>query len=154
MSNIIEGKLTGKGLRFGIIVSRFNHFITDKLLDGALDALIRHEVKNEDIDIIRVPGSFEIPVIAKRLAKKKKHDAIICIGAVIRGGTPHFDYIAQEVTKGIALVSLESEIPVILGVITTDDLEQAIERAGSKAGNKGWEAAQTAIEMANLNKMM
>ncbi|AEH51694.1 6,7-dimethyl-8-ribityllumazine synthase [Pseudothermotoga thermarum] len=151
---IYEGKLNGEGLKFGIIVSRFNSFITERLLEGALDCLKRHGTKEEDIEVYYVPGSFEIPLTAKLLAKKKKYDAIICLGAVIRGATPHFDYVANEVSKGIATVSLESETPVIFGVLTTDTIEQAIERAGTKAGNKGWEAGLTAIEMANLKKMV
>ncbi len=151
---IYEGKLNGEGVKFGIIVSRFNSFITERLLEGALDCLKRHGTKEEDIEVYYVPGSFEIPLTAKLLTKKKKYDAIICLGAIIRGSTPHFDYVASEVSKGIATVSLESETPVIFGVLTTDTIEQAIERAGTKAGNKGWEAGLTAIEMANLKKMI
>ncbi|MBN1842071.1 MAG: 6,7-dimethyl-8-ribityllumazine synthase [Deltaproteobacteria bacterium] len=150
MPNVYEGKITGEGKKFGVIVGRFNDFISDRLLGGALDALVRHGTKDEDIDIVKVPGSFEIPLLAKKLAQKKKYDAIICLGAVIRGSTPHFEYVSAEASKGIALVSLESGIPVIFGVITTDTLEQAIERAGSKSGNKGWTAAVAAMEMANL----
>jgi len=150
MPNVYEGKITGEGKKFGVIVGRFNDFISDRLLGGALDALVRHGTKDEDIDIVKVPGSFEIPLLAKKLAQKKKYDAIICLGAVIRGSTPHFEYVSAEVSKGIALVSLESGIPVIFGVVTTDTLEQAIERAGSKSGNKGWTAAVAAMEMANL----
>jgi len=150
MPNVYEGKITGEGKKFGVIVGRFNDFISDRLLSGALDALVRHGTKDGDIDIVKVPGSFEIPLLAKKLAQKKKYDAIICLGAVIRGSTPHFEYVSAEVSKGIALVSLESGIPVIFGVITTDTLEQAIERAGSKSGNKGWSAAVAAMEMANL----
>ena len=150
MPKTIEGKLTARGKKFAIIAARFNDFITDKLVGGALDALKRSDVKDEDIEIVKVPGAFEIPLIAKKLAKKQKHDAIICLGAVIRGATPHFDYVSSEVSKGIALVGLESEIPVIFGILTTDTIEQAIERAGTKSGNKGWDAAITAIEMANL----
>jgi 6,7-dimethyl-8-ribityllumazine synthase len=146
------GKLVGEGLRFGVVVSRFNEFITSKLLDGAQDTLARHGVKEADVDVAWTPGSFEIPLIAKKMAKSGRYDAIICLGAVIRGGTPHFDYIAAEVSKGIANVSLESGIPVILGVITADTLEQAIERAGTKSGNYGSQAALHAIEMANLGK--
>lgn len=149
MANVYEGQLVGRGLRIGIVVSRFNDFITHRLLSGAFDALERHEVRREDIDVFWVPGAFEIPATAKKLVDKG-YDAIICLGAVIRGATPHFEYIASEVTKGIAQVALDSRIPVIYGVITADTLEQAIERAGTKAGNKGWEAAQAAIEMANL----
>lgn len=145
-----EGKLIAQGLKFGIIVGRFNEFIGGKLLSGALDALKRHGVEENDIEIVWVPGAFEIPLIAKKMAYSKKYDGVICLGAVIRGSTPHFDYVSSEVTKGIAHVSLESEIPVIFGVLTTDSIEQAIERAGTKAGNKGFEAAVTAIEMANL----
>lgn len=146
----IEGKLDGKGLKVGIIKSRFNHLITDRLLEGAMDCLIRHGVDEKDIDVVVVPGSFEIPVIAKKLASSGKYNALIALGAIIRGGTVHFDYIATEVTKGIAQVSLESGLPVVNGVITVEDIEQAVERAGTKMGNKGWEAALTAIEMANL----
>ena len=152
MSKIFEGMLLGKGLKFGIVVSRFNEFFGKKLLEGAQDALLRHGVSADDIDIAWVPGSFETPQIALKLAQTKKYDAIICLGAVIRGGTPHFDYIAAEVTKGIAKVGLDTGLPVIYGVITTDTLEQAIERSGTKAGNKGFEAAVSAIEMANLAK--
>ena len=152
MSNTYEGNLLGRGLKFGVVVSRFNDFITAKLLEGASDALLRHGVKQEDIDIARVPGAFEIPLVAQRLAKTKKYDAIICLGAVIRGGTPHFEYVAAEVSKGIARVSLDTGLPVSFGVITADTLEQAIERAGAKAGNKGFDAAVDAIEMATLLK--
>jgi 6,7-dimethyl-8-ribityllumazine synthase len=150
MPNIYEGNLIGTDLKIGIVVSRFNSFITTKLLDGALDALKRHGVDEDDVDICWTPGSFEIPTTAKRLAEKERYDAVICIGAVIRGATPHFDFVANESAKGIAQVSLNTGIPVIYGVITTDTIEQAIERAGTKAGNKGAEAAITAIEMANL----
>jgi 6,7-dimethyl-8-ribityllumazine synthase len=149
MSNIIEGNLLAQGKRFALIVGRFNDFISEKLLSGALDALIRSGAKDEDIDIVKVPGAFEIPLAAKKLAKMK-YDAIICLGAVIRGATPHFDYVCAEVSKGIATVSMDAEIPVIFGVITTDSIEQAIERAGTKSGNKGWSSAIAAIEMANL----
>ena len=152
MSRHFEGKLLGEGLKFGLAVSRFNEFVSKKLLEGAQDALLRHGVKEEDIDIAWTPGSFEIPLVAKKLAQTKKYDAIICLAAVIRGGTPHFQYIAAEVTKGIAKVGLDAELPVIYGVITADTLEQAIERAGTKAGNKGFDAAVSAIEMANLVK--
>ena len=145
-----EGKLLGKGLKFGLVVSRFNEFITRKLLEGAQDALVRHGVSEADIEVAWVPGSFEIPLVAKKLAETKRYDAVICLGAVIRGGTPHFEYVASEVTKGIAKVGLETGLPVIYGVITADTLEQAIERAGTKEGNKGFEAAVNAIEMANL----
>lgn len=145
-----EGKLVAEGLKFGIVVGRFNEFIGGKLLTGALDALNRHGVAQDDIEIAWVPGAFEIPLIAKKMAMSKKYDGVICLGAVIRGSTPHFDYVSNEVTKGIAHVSLDTEIPVIFGVLTTDTIEQAIERAGTKAGNKGFEAAVTAVEMANL----
>lgn len=145
-----EGKLIAEGLKFGIIVGRFNEFIGGKLLSGALDAFRRHGVDENNIEIAWVPGAFEIPLIAKKMANSKKYDGVICLGAVIRGSTPHFDYVSNEVTKGIAHVSLESEIPVIFGVLTTDTIEQAIERAGTKSGNKGFDAAVTAIEMANL----
>jgi len=145
-----EGMLLGEGLRFGLVVSRFNEFITTKLLEGAQDALLRHGVRQEDIDIAWTPGSFEIPVIAKKMAESGRYAAIICLGTVIRGGTPHFEYIAAEVSKGIARVMLESGLPVIFGIITADTLEQAIERAGTKMGNKGFDAALSALEMANL----
>lgn len=150
MGKNFEGLLVGKGLKFGVVASRFNDFITSKLLEGAQDALLRHGVRQEDIDVARVPGAFEIPLAAQRLAQTKKYDAIICLGAVIRGGTPHFEYIAAEVSKGIAKVGLDAGLPVTFGVITSDTLEQAIERAGTKNGNKGFEAAVDAIEMANL----
>lgn len=152
MAKRYVGKLVGEGLKFGVVVSRFNEFITSKLLDGAQDTLARHGVKEADVDVAWTPGSFEIPLIAKKMAESGKYDAIICLGAVIRGGTPHFDYIAAEVSKGIASVSLETGLPVILGVITADTLEQAIERAGTKSGNYGSQAALHAIEMANLGK--
>ena len=152
MSKHFEGKLLGEGLKFGLVVSRFNEFITKKLLEGAQDALLRHGVREEDIEIAWTPGSFEIPLIAKKLAQTKKYDAVICLATVVRGGTPHFEYIASEVTKGIAKVGLETGLPVIYGVITADTLEQAIERAGTKMGNKGFDAAVNAIEMANLLK--
>ena len=150
MPKVYEGQLVAKGKKFGVVASRFNEFITNKLLEGALDALKRHGTKDEEIEIAWVPGSFEIPYAAQRMAKSKKYDAIICIGAVIRGSTPHFEYIASEVTKGIAQISLQTGVPVIYGVITPDTLEQAIERAGTKAGNKGFQAAMSAIEMVNL----
>ncbi len=152
MDKHFEGMLLGKGLKFGLVASRFNEFITGKLLDGAQDALLRHGVNREDIEVAWVPGSFEIPLIAKKLAETKRYDAVICLSAVIRGGTPHFEYIAAEVSKGIAKVGLDAGLPVIYGVITADTLEQAIERAGTKMGNKGFDAAVTAIEMANLLK--
>ncbi|HSW64804.1 MAG TPA: 6,7-dimethyl-8-ribityllumazine synthase [Dissulfurispiraceae bacterium] len=147
---IIEGDLQAKGLKFGIVVSRFNDFITAKLLDGALDALIRHGANEDDIELVRVPGAFEIPLVAKKLAMKGTFNAVICLGTVIRGATPHFDYVAGEVAKGIAVASLESGVPIAFGVVTTDTIEQAVERAGSKSGNKGWDAAITAIEMAQV----
>jgi len=150
MPNIMEGRLLGEGRKFALIVSRFNDFISDRLMGGALDALLRSGVKDEDIDIVKVPGSFEIPLVAKKMVNKKKYDAVICLGAVIRGATPHFEYVSAEVSKGIATVSIESEVPVIFGIITTDTIEQAIERAGTKAGNKGWSSAMSALEMANL----
>lgn len=152
MSKQYEGMLLGKGLKFGVVISRFNEFFSKKMLEGAQDALLRHGVNEDDIEQAWTPGSFEIPLIAQKMAQTKKYDAIICLGAVIRGSTPHFDYIAAEVTKGIAKVNLDTGVPVIYGVITTDTLEQAIERSGSKAGNKGAAAAVSAIEMANLVK--
>lgn len=152
MPKIIEGHLSAEGLRCGIIVSRFNSFISERLLEGALDAIVRHGGKDEDIELVRVPGSFEIPLAARMMATSGRYDAVIALGAVIRGATPHFDYVASEVTKGIASVSLETGVPVIMGVLTTDTIEQAVERAGTKAGNKGWDAAMSAIEMASLAK--
>ncbi len=149
---IIEGELQAKGLKFGVVISRFNDFITSKLLDGAKDALLRHGAKEDDIDVIKVPGSFEIPMVAKRLALKGTYNAIICLGTVIRSATPHFEYIAAEVSKGIASASMETGIPIAFGIITSDTIEQAVERAGTKSGNKGWDAAITAIEMAQLLK--
>ncbi len=146
--------LLGKGLKFGVVISRFNEFISGKLLDGAQDALLRHGVSEDDIDIARTPGSLEIPLVALKLARTGKYDAIICLGAVIRGGTPHFDYVATELSKGIAKIALETGLPVIHGVITADTMEQAIERAGTKKGNKGFDAAVSAIEMANLLKSL
>ncbi len=148
----LEGHLNAKGFRFGLVVSRFNEFISSKLLTGALDVLKRHGALEEDIEVLWVPGSFEIPLVAKKMAKSGRYDAVVCLGAVIRGDTPHFEYVASEVAKGIALVGLETEIPVMFGIITSDSLEQAIERAGTKAGNKGWDAALGAIEMVNLIK--
>jgi 6,7-dimethyl-8-ribityllumazine synthase len=148
----LEGKLTAKGLRFGIVLSRFNNFISERLLEGALDALRRSGAEEDGCSVVRVPGAFEIPLAAKKLAKSKQYDAIICLGTVIRGATPHFGYIATEVTKGIAGISLENEVPVSFGVLVTDSIEQAIERAGTKVGNKGFDAAMSAIEMANLMK--
>ncbi|MTI48234.1 MAG: 6,7-dimethyl-8-ribityllumazine synthase [Firmicutes bacterium] len=149
---IYEGKLISKNQKFGIIVGRFNEFIGSKLLSGAVDGLKRHGANEEDIEIAWVPGAFEIPLVAKKMIKSGKYDSVICLGAVIRGATPHFDYVSNEVTKGVANVSLDAEIPVIFGVLTTDTIEQAIERAGTKSGNKGYEAAVTAIEMSNLLK--
>jgi 6,7-dimethyl-8-ribityllumazine synthase len=150
MPNVYEGRISGEGKRMGIVVGRFNDFISNKLLEGALDALVRHGMNEADIDIVKVPGSFEIPLMAKKMSEKGRYDAVICLGAVIRGSTPHFEYVSAEVSKGVAQVSLESGIPVIFGVITTDTLEQAIERAGTKSGNKGWSAAVAAMEMADL----
>jgi 6,7-dimethyl-8-ribityllumazine synthase len=150
MPRIIEGKLTAKGMKFGIVASRFNDFICGRLIDGAVDALTRAGADEKDILIYKVPGAFELPVMAKKLAKSAKFHAVICLGAVIRGATPHFEYISAEVTKGIASVGLETEVPVAFGVLTTDTIEQAIERAGAKAGNKGWDAAMSAIEMVDL----
>ncbi len=152
MNKHFEGVLLAKGLKFGLVVSRFNEFITGKLLEGAEDALLRHGANREDIEIAWVPGSFEIPLVAQKLARTKRYDAVICLGAVVRGATPHFEYIAAEVTKGIAKVGLDTGLPVIYGVITADTLEQAIERAGTKMGNKGFDAAVTAIEIFNLLK--
>ena len=150
MARVVEGNLTAQGLSFGIVASRFNDFITARLLDGALDALRRHGVEEEKITVVRVPGSFEIPLLAKRMAASRQYDGIICLGTVIRGATPHFDYIAGEVAKGVAMAGLETGVPMAFGVLTTDSIEQAVERAGTKAGNKGFDAACTAIEMANL----
>lgn len=154
MAKVIEGKIRGEGLRIGIVVSRFNTFITERLLDGALDALRRSGVAEEAIEVYRTPGAFEMPAVAKKLVEKGGYDAIICLGAVIRGATPHFNYISAEVAKGIAQLGLQSAIPIAFGVITADTIEQAIERAGTKAGNKGWDAALSALEMANLYREM
>ncbi len=154
MSTSYEGKLTGSGLRFGIAVSRFNEFISTRLLDGALDNLRRHDVADDDVEVAWAPGAFELPLVAARLAGSGRYDAVICLGAVIRGGTPHFDFVAAEAAKGIAKAGLDTGVPVAFGVLTTDTVEQAIERAGSKAGNKGWSAATTALEMANLMKAL
>jgi 6,7-dimethyl-8-ribityllumazine synthase len=154
MPKIIEGKIVAKGMKFGIVASRFNDFICGRLIDGAVDALSRAGVDDKDMIIYKVPGAFELPLIAKKLAKSGKFDAVICLGAVIRGATPHFEYISAEVSKGIANVGLETEIPVAFGVLTTDTIEQAIERAGSKAGNKGWDAAMSAIEMVDLSRKL
>jgi 6,7-dimethyl-8-ribityllumazine synthase len=150
MVKILEGQLIAKGKRFGIVVSRFNDFITEKLLGGALDALTRTGAKENDIQIIKVPGAFEIPLAAKKAAQTGRYDAVICLGAVIRGATPHFDYVCAEVSKGVAQVGLDFGLPIIFGVLTTDTVEQAIDRAGTKSGNKGWHAAMSAVEMANL----
>ena len=150
----IEGELQAEGLKFAIIVSRFNEFITGKLLEGAIDALIRHGAAEKNIDIIKVPGSFELPLVAKKAAQKKSYDAVICLGTIIRGATPHFDYVAAEASKGIATASMDTGVPIAFGVLTTDTIEQAIERAGTKSGNKGWDAAMVAIEMAQLLKKL
>jgi 6,7-dimethyl-8-ribityllumazine synthase len=150
MARMVEGNLTAKGYAFGIVASRFNDFITARLLDGALDALRRHGADEDRITVARVPGSFEIPLVAKRMAASRQYDAVICLGTVIRGATPHFEYIAGEVAKGVAMAGLETGVPVAFGVLTTDSIEQAVERAGTKAGNKGFDAACAAIEMANL----
>jgi 6,7-dimethyl-8-ribityllumazine synthase len=150
MPKILESNLLAEGKKFAIIVGRFNDFITEKLVNGAVDALVRTGARDTDISIVKVPGAFEIPLIAKKMVEKNQYNAVICLGAVIRGATPHFDYVSAEVTKGVAMVGLESGTPVIFGVITTDTIEQAIERAGTKAGNKGWSAAMAAVEMANL----
>jgi 6,7-dimethyl-8-ribityllumazine synthase len=151
---VYEGNLIGEGLKVAIVVGRFNDFIGSKLLDGALDALKRHGLDEGDVHVAWTPGAFEVPLVAKRLADSGRYDAIICLGAVIRGSTPHFDYVAGEVAKGIAKINLDSGVPVIFGVVTTDSIEQAIERAGTKHGNKGWQAAVSAIEMANLMKTL
>lgn len=150
MSKIIEGTLDAKGFRFGILVSRFNSFISDRLLEGATDTLVRHGADQQQMTVVKVPGAFELPLAAKKMAESEKYDALICLGAVIRGGTPHFEYVSAEMTKGIASVSLQAGLPIAFGVLTTDSVEQAIERAGTKAGNKGVEAAMSAIEMVNL----
>lgn len=150
MPAVMEGLLDGSGKRFGIIVSRFNDLISKKLLEGALDCLLRHKADKDAITVVWTPGALEIPLVAQKMAASKKYDAILCLGAVIRGGTPHFDYVASEMSKGIAKVALEQKLPVINGVLTTDTIDQAIERAGAKAGNKGWNAAQNAIEMVDL----
>ncbi len=154
MSPKYEGKLIGEGLRFAVVVARFNELITSKLLGGAMDGLIRHGVREEDVAVAWVPGSFEIPLVARRMALSGRYDAVLCLGAVIRGSTPHFDYVAAEVSKGIAHVSLETGIPCVFGVLTTDSIEQAIERAGTKAGNKGYDAAMTAVELCNLYRQV
>ncbi len=152
--NILEGKLVAQGMKVGIVVARFNEFITSKLLGGAIDTLVRHDVNDEDITVAWVPGAFEIPLAAQKMAMSGKYDAIVCLGAVIRGSTPHFDYVCAEVSKGVATIGLKAEIPVTFGVLTTENIEQAVERAGTKAGNKGADAAITAIEMYNLGKLL
>jgi 6,7-dimethyl-8-ribityllumazine synthase len=152
MAKLIEGKISAEGFRFGVVVSRFNDFISSRLMEGAMDALIRHGAKDDLVSLVKVPGAFEIPLTARKMAESGRYDAIICLGAVIRGSTPHFEYVAAEVSKGIALVALETKVPVTFGVLTTDSLEQAIERAGAKSGNKGWDAAMAAMEMVNLFK--
>jgi 6,7-dimethyl-8-ribityllumazine synthase len=154
MPKFHEAKLIAEGKKFALVVGRFNDFITEKLLSGALDALVRSGAADEDLEVVKVPGAFEIPLVAKKMANTKRFDAVICLGAVIRGSTPHFDYISAEVSKGVAMAGMESEIPIIFGVITTDTIEQAIERAGTKAGNKGWSAAIAAVEMANLFELI
>jgi 6,7-dimethyl-8-ribityllumazine synthase len=151
---VFEGFLNGEGMRFAIVVGRFNEFISSKLLSGAWDSLTRHGVAAEDVDVAWVPGAFEIPLVAQKLAAAKRYDAVICLGAVIRGSTPHFDYVSSEVAKGVAKVQLDEGIPVIFGVLTTDSIEQAVERAGTKSGNKGWDAAVSALEMASLMKRL
>ncbi|SFH68061.1 6,7-dimethyl-8-ribityllumazine synthase [Selenomonas ruminantium] len=152
MANVFEGFVTAKGLKFGIVVARFNEFITSKLLSGALDTLHRHEGNDDDIDVAWVPGAFEIPVVAKKMAESGKYDAVICLGAVIRGSTTHYDYVCNEVSKGTAQVGMQTGVPTIFGVVTTENIEQAVERAGTKAGNKGVDSAMAAMEMANLLK--
>jgi len=154
MHRIIEGKLLAEGLRFGVVVSRWNSFITERMLAGALDALTRHGAREDDVQVVRVPGTWEIPVAAQRLAKSGKADAVVCVGCLIRGATPHFEYLAAEVTKGLAQISLETGVPVTYGITTVENIEQAIERAGSKAGNKGADAALAAIEMANVLRQL
>jgi 6,7-dimethyl-8-ribityllumazine synthase len=149
-----EGKLNGKGLKFALVVGRFNELISGRLYEGALDCLRRHDVDDGDVDAAWVPGAFEMPLVAKKLAESGRYDAVVCLGAVIRGGTPHFDYVAGEAAKGIAKISLDTGVPVVFGVLTTDTIEQAVERAGTKGGNKGWSAAATALEMANLGKTL
>lgn len=154
MPKIIQGDLSAKGLKFAIVAARFNDFITSRLLDGALDGLQRHGAADGDIDVLKVPGAYEIPLAAKALAESKKYNAVICLGAVIRGATPHFEYVSAEVSKGIAAASMETGLPIIFGVLTTDTIEQAIERAGTKSGNKGWDSALSAIEMANVMRQI
>ncbi len=152
--NVLEGKLITEGLKIGIVAARFNEFITSKLVSGCMDGLVRHGVKEDDVVLAWVPGAFEIPMVAKRMAASEKYDAVICLGAVIRGSTSHYDYVCAETSKGIAMASMETNVPVIFGVLTTDTIEQAIERAGTKAGNKGYDCAMSAIEMANLLKQL
>ncbi len=154
MANNIEGDLNAKGMKVGIVVSRFNDFITSRLVEGAVDALVRHGAADKDIDVVKVPGAFEIPMTAKKMCSAAKYDAILCLGAVIRGATPHFNYVAGEAAKGVGTLAMEASIPVLFGVLTTENLEQAIERAGAKSGNKGWETALAAIEMINLYKKL
>lgn len=154
MANVIEGKLDASGLKVGLAISRFNSFISERLLEGSIDALLRHGADEKNLDVVRVPGAFELPLATKKMVESGKYDAVICLGAVIRGATPHFDYVSAEVTKGIASVSLDAGVPVAFGVLTTDNIEQAVERAGSKSGNKGFEAAVTVIEMVNLFRSM
>ncbi|MGG1313519.1 6,7-dimethyl-8-ribityllumazine synthase [Cohnella laeviribosi] len=154
MAVVYEGNLISQGLKYGVVVGRFNEFITSKLLSGALDAFKRHGAGDDDVEIAWVPGAFEIPMIAQKMAESGKYDAVVTLGAVIRGSTPHFDYVSNEVAKGVAAISLKTGVPTIFGVLTTDSIEQAVERAGTKAGNKGWEAAVTAIEMANLTRAL
>jgi 6,7-dimethyl-8-ribityllumazine synthase len=151
---VIQGELQAKGLKFAVVVSRFNDFITGRLLEGAVDALVRHGAKEEDIDVVKVPGAFEIPLVAKKMASKGVYNAVICLGTVIRGATPHFEYVAAEVSKGVAAASMETGVPIAFGVITSDTIEQAVERAGTKSGNKGFDAAITAIEMAQVMKKL
>lgn len=154
MPKVIQGDLSAKGGKFGIVASRFNDFITARLLEGAIDALMRHGASDADIDVVRVPGAYEIPLAAQAMARSKKYHAVICLGAVIRGATPHFEYVSAEVSKGVAAASLDAGLPVVFGVLTTDTIEQAVERAGTKSGNKGWDAALSAIEMANVMKQL
>ncbi len=154
MPNIVEGDLNGAGMKFGIVVSRFNDFVTGRLVEGAVDALVRNGVQENDVDVVKVPGAFEIPLVAQKLCNQKRYDAVICLGAVIRGATPHFNYVSAEASKGVAAVGMGADIPVMYGILTTDTVEQAIERAGAKSGNKGWETAMAAIEMVNLYKKL
>ncbi|MDI6891485.1 MAG: 6,7-dimethyl-8-ribityllumazine synthase [Actinomycetota bacterium] len=151
---IYEGKLTAKGFKFGIVVSRFNEFLSTRLLEGALDALRRHEASEENINVAWVPGSFEMPLVAKKMAESKKYDGLICLGVILRGGTPHFEYICSEAAKGVAKINLDTGVPTAFGIITADTIEQAVERAGTKSGNKGWQAAMSSMEMVNLLKTM